>query len=58
VLNLKLSLEKENLEIFTGINNLLNKEYSEYGSTNSGASVRALYPSPERNFFAGVKVKF
>lgn len=58
VTNIKFSFKKKNVELFTGINNLFNEIYSEYASTNSSGSVRALYPSPERNFFWGMKVKF
>ena len=59
VSNLKLVYKpKDNLELFGGINNIFNEKYSEYGSTNAAGSVRALYPSPERNYYIGIKVKF
>lgn len=59
VANLKLVFNPgENIELFAGVNNLFNEKYSEYGSTNAAGSVRALYPSPERNYYIGMKVKF
>ncbi len=58
ITNIKLSFKKKNVEVFAGINNLFNEKYCEYASTNSSGSVRALYPSPERNFFWGMKVGF
>ena len=58
VANAKLSFKMKNIEIYAGINNLFNERYSEYASTNSSATVRALYPSPGRNCFFGTKIKF
>jgi iron complex outermembrane receptor protein len=47
-------------ELFFGINNLLNKEYEEFGSIGGfpfGSRV-AVYPSPERNYIGGATVRF
>ena len=58
VTNIRISFKKKNIEFYTGINNLFNEKYSEYAATNAVASVKAIYPSPERNYFLGVKIKF
>ncbi|MCF7907714.1 MAG: TonB-dependent receptor [Candidatus Omnitrophica bacterium] len=56
--NIKLSYTGKKLELFAGVNNLFNELYSEYAATNLTGTTRGLYPSPERNFFAGCKVSF
>ncbi|MCK5392779.1 MAG: TonB-dependent receptor [Candidatus Omnitrophica bacterium] len=58
VTNMKVNYAKNNFEIFCGIKNLFNEIYSEYAATNIGGTSRMLYPSPERNYFGGVKIKF
>ncbi|MCK5393282.1 MAG: TonB-dependent receptor, partial [Candidatus Omnitrophica bacterium] len=58
VTNMKVNYMKNNFEIFCGIKNLFNEIYSEYAATNIGGTSRMLYPSPERNYFGGVKIKF
>ena len=42
------------LELFAGVNNLLNKEYAEFGTLFGTTFVD--YPAPERNYTAGVKI--
>jgi outer membrane receptor for monomeric catechols len=58
VLDVKASYKYGDFEVFTGINNVLDKEYEEYaveGSNNdTWVYEPAYYPSPERNFFAGI----
>ena len=56
--NVKLSYHKNNFEIFGGINNLFNEIYSEYAATNISGTTRGFYPSPERNYYVGIKLKF
>lgn len=56
VTNLKLGFKKNNWQVFFGVNNLFNEDYAEYRIVGTGG--RALYPSPERNYFAGVDVSF
>jgi len=46
----------KDLTAFVGIDNIFNERYSQYG-VKSGSS-RFFYPSPERNFSAGVSYKF
>jgi len=57
-MDLRMSYEKENFEIFLNLNNIFDRKYCEYAVTNSTATAANYYPSPERNFSAGVKVKF
>ncbi len=46
------------LTAFLDIYNLTDKEYSEYGSVSSFPAEKAFYPSPKRNFIAGLKIDF
>jgi iron complex outermembrane recepter protein len=41
-----------------GINNILNKKYSEYASSNPATGKKVYYPSPERNFILKMGYKF
>ena len=54
--NARLSYEWRWLKSFIGINNLTNKEYSEYAAT--GGSRLGFYPAPERNWVAGLRILF
>lgn len=56
--DLRLSYEKDNYEIFFNANNIFNRKYVEYAVTNATGTAKNYYPSPERNFSMGVKVKF
>jgi len=58
ITNIKVSYCRGNFEFFGGINNLFNEIYSEYAATNISGTTRGFYPSPERNYYAGVKMKF
>jgi iron complex outermembrane receptor protein len=58
VTNLKLTYHKGGIELYAGVNNLFNEIYSEYASTNTTATVRGIYPSPERNYYWGIKYIF
>ena len=49
----KLSFEDNRFNVYIGVNNVFNKEYVEYGNVWG-----ALYPSPERNYYGGIKVYF
>lgn len=57
-LDIRMSYEAENYEIFFNANNIFNRKYVEYAVTNSTGSAINYYPSPERNFSAGIKLKF
>jgi iron complex outermembrane recepter protein len=56
VLNGKLYYKWKSITAFLDIYNLTNKRYSEYGSVSSFPAEKAFYPSPKRNFLAGLKV--
>ncbi len=52
----KVSYQWKNIEAFFGVNNLTNEKYSQYAV--AGGSGPVFYPSPERNWTAGLKVRF
>ncbi|MFC1811832.1 TonB-dependent receptor [Thermodesulfobacteriota bacterium] len=57
-IDLKLSYTYKLLKAFAGIKNLTDQKYSEtaiIGSTTPGVYY---YPAPERNYFAGIELKF
>jgi len=60
VLNTKLKYNWKSLTAFLDINNITNKEYSEYGVLSlSGFTVEeAYYPSPKINFLLGLRGDF
>ena len=57
-LDLRTSYERDNFELFFNVNNIFNKRYAEYAAYSSWTGDTGYYPAPERNFAAGVKVKF
>ena len=56
--DIRMSFEKENFEIFFNVHNIFNRKYVEYAITNAAGTAKNYYPSPERNFTAGIKFKF
>jgi iron complex outermembrane receptor protein len=54
----KLSYLWKGLKAFIGVNNLFNRKYAEYAVTNATGTAQSFYPSPERNFFAGISYTF
>jgi iron complex outermembrane receptor protein len=58
VVNGKIKYTWKNLTAFLDVNNLFNKEYSEYGVLGTFPLERAFFPSPKRNFLAGLSVEF
>jgi len=58
VLNTKLKYRWKTAEAFLDINNITNKEYSEYGVIGSFPAQKAYYPSSEINFLGGLSVDF
>lgn len=54
IVNAKILYVWKSWSAYLDINNVTNTNYSEYG-TVFGAQ-KAFYPSPERNFFAGLSV--
>jgi iron complex outermembrane recepter protein len=57
VLNGKITYQWKSLKVFLDINNVMNKEYSEYGVIGGFPIEKAFYPSPKINFFAGLSVE-
>lgn len=55
-LDANLSFNYKGLKIFSGVNNITNRKYAEYGVLYGGFPY--YYPSPERNFIAGVSYIF
>ena len=58
LLNAKFKYHWKALTAFVDINNLTNKAYSEFGVIGGIPLEKAFYPSPKRNFLAGVSVEF
>lgn len=58
VVNSKLKYQWKSLTAFLDINNLFNKEYSEYGVLGGFPVEKAFYPSPKRNFLIGLSADF
>jgi len=56
LVNAKFTYQWKSLKAFLDINNLTNKEYSEYGVIGGYPLERAFYPSPKRNFLAGISI--
>ncbi len=59
VVNAKLKYTWKKMTAFLDINNLFDKEYSEYGVLSLGFPVEpAFYPSPEINFLLGLRYDY
>jgi iron complex outermembrane receptor protein len=57
ILNCKISYQWKSLKAFLDINNITNKEYSEYGViARFPVEEKAFYPSPKRNFLVGLSM--
>jgi iron complex outermembrane receptor protein len=52
----RLSYAYKGLNAFVGVNNLFDRKYAEFGSFVGGTQF--FFPSPERNYAAGVSYKF
>jgi iron complex outermembrane receptor protein len=57
VFNGKITYQWKALIAFLEINNITNKEYSEYGVIGGFPIEKSFYPSPERNFLVGLSMK-
>jgi outer membrane receptor protein involved in Fe transport len=55
VVNLKAEYDWEKYSLFLDLNNLFNEKYSSYGVLSTFPVEPAYYPSPEFNFFAGLR---
>ncbi|MBN2032905.1 MAG: TonB-dependent receptor [Deltaproteobacteria bacterium] len=54
----RLSYSWKQLKAFAGVNNLTDKKYSQYGVAGGSGTFGVFYPSPERNWVAGVEFVF
>ena len=52
------NFEYKGVEIFGQVNNIFNKEYSEYGARSIMYDVKGYYPSPELNYVVGASYRF
>ncbi len=58
LLNTKFTYKWKSLKAYVDINNLTNKEYSEYGVEGGFPLEKAYYPSPKRNILVGMSLEF
>ncbi len=58
MVNSKLKYRWNDLTAFLDINNLFDEEYSEFGVIGGFPVENAFFPSPKRNFLAGLSVDF
>jgi len=58
VTDLNLIYSHKDLKLTFGINNLFNKEYSEYGVYSSFSAQKGYYPSPKRNLLIKLEYQF
>jgi iron complex outermembrane recepter protein len=56
--DLNVSYVYQSLTASFGINNILNRKYSEYATCNPTTGKKVYYPSPERNFIVKLAYKF
>lgn len=57
-INGKVSYEWKSVSAFFGINNITDQKYSEYEVMDTFLTTRNFYPAPERNWTAGLAIKF
>jgi iron complex outermembrane receptor protein len=58
VVNSKFMYKRKNFTAFLDVNNLFDKEYSEFGVLGTFPLEQAFYPSPEINFLLGVRYDY
>ena len=56
--DMNVSYVYQSLTATFGINNILNRKYSEYATCNPTTGKKVYYPSPERNFVAKLAYRF
>lgn len=57
-LDSKLSFTWKGLKAFVGVNNLFNRKYVEWATTNAAGTAQLYYPSPGRNILGGLSYTF
>lgn len=58
IVNAKFVYHWKLFKAFVDINNVTNKEYSEFGVIGGFPPEKAFYPSPKRNFLVGISLDF
>lgn len=58
VLDARLAYERDSLEFYVNINNILNELYAPYLVKSTSSTTKDAYPAPETNFVVGVNLKF
>lgn len=53
-IDMKVALKKEGMNIYVGVNNLLDEKYAQYAVTNTAGTNQNYYPSPGRHFLCGI----
>ena len=57
-LNLRLSYAWKWVNVFAGVNNVTDQKYSEYGLIGGFTTTPYYYPAPERNWVAGIEIRY
>ena len=57
-MDMRLAYERDVMEIYLNVNNILNEKYSPYVVKSTGSTAKDEFPAPETNFTAGVNLKF
>jgi len=57
-INGRISYKWKSIDAFFGVNNITNQKYSEYEVMDTFLTTRNFYPSPERNWTAGLGIRF
>jgi len=57
-INLRLSYAWKCFNAFAGVNNVTDQKYSEYGVIGGFTPTPYYYPAPERNWVAGIEVRY
>jgi iron complex outermembrane receptor protein len=57
-INLRLSYAWRWFNVFAGVNNVTDQKYSEYGVIGGFTPTPYYYPAPERNWVAGIEIRY
>jgi outer membrane receptor protein involved in Fe transport len=57
-INLRLSYAWRWFNAFAGVNNVTDQKYSEYGVIGGFTPTPYYYPAPERNWVAGLEIRY
>ncbi len=54
--DMKCSYTYKMITAYIGVNNIFNKEYSEYGAFGASSGNIKFYPAPERSYYGGIRI--